>query len=552
VEREPTFEPGGSNRAVFLSRNLRRASSILCLLGISVSVAVSVLAAASSQDEVIAQIQRTFSTDYAPAAYKQQLFGWNLSEQIARLRTNHLSRASVLDFFANLRDIHSHPIFKGGGSAVWLGVHIKKTKSGYYVAWVEPSVKTILRPGDQVLSFDGIDTADAVSRVRTTLKWHSTPDFEQSFAEWFLTFRANSDFVELPPKDSQVKLTFRRGSNPELKSETLVWLDDDEHPPSRCPFWGKTRNGFLPPLGNIVWDAGTESLFRAYVFQRDGKSFGYLRLHTFELKPEQRLRAIEEVDKAVAKFNEHKVQAVVLDETGNGGGHFLFAFTLLSRFVEKPMRAPLQRFLVDRNEVVGFGKISDFEKTAEGLAKTTTDAEAREVLANDPLFRDNLNFMPRTKAIADDYREFLHFLIEDAKRRPERHLCGPIGELEQWVRPSEGERYSGKMLMMTDELDFSAAEYAAAIFKDNNRGRLLGVTTAGGGCDQRHCKINDDDLLDGFTYTVTLGERVSHDGKLLGPIENVGVAPDYECRISDRDLRSNFSQYAQAVVDRLN
>ena len=86
--------------------------------------------------------------------------------------------------------------------------------------------------------------------------------------------------------------------------------------------------------------------------------------------------------------------------------------------------------------------------------------------------------------------------------------------------------------MLVDELDFSAAEYApakyaAAIMKDNKRAILFGICTAGGGGDQRLRKINDP-LLSGYSYTITVGERVNKEGRLLGPIENVGVSPDFE------------------------
>jgi C-terminal processing protease CtpA/Prc len=496
------------------------------------------------------QLERTFSTDYGPAEYKRALFGWNLSEQMRKVRENQLSKRSILDFFGALHDLHSRPIFRRS-EAVWLGIHIKKTDSGYLVAWLDPQIKTNLKIGDRVVEFDGSAIEEAVVSTREKTQWYSTPAFEQNFAERFLTYRASSDWATLPEKNESITLTvLREGIKAPLKA-SLTWLDDEEHAPSiRCPLWGKTKNGYLPNLGRITWEAAPTTSFRSYVFQHGNKSYGFIRFHTYAMGAEERLKALSDVDEAISKFLEHNVQGVVLDQTGNAGGHFLFAYSLLSRLVKAPMRTPLQQYVMRNGEVVGFGKISEFEKKLHALSDIKTDDEAAKSLSQDSLFRNELNFIPQTAATVNDFREFLDFFIEDQKRNAEPHLTAPHFQVQKWIPPCKGPRYTGPIVMLIDEIDFSAAEYAAAIMKDNKCAVLVGVCTAGGGGDQRVQKI-DDPHLAGFTYTITFGERVSKDGNLLGPIENVGVSPNFEYRISKQDLMSNFLPLKQNVMRRL-
>jgi len=202
-------------------------------------------------------------------------------------------------------------------------------------------------------------------------------------------------------------------------------------------------------------------------------------------------------------------------------------------------------------EVVGFGRISEFEKRLSVLARIKTDDDAAKSLSQDSLFCRDLNFIPKTAATANDFCEFLDFFIEDQKHNGKPHLTAPHFQVQKWIPPFKGPCYTGPILMLIDELDLSAAEYAAAIMKDNKSAILLGVCTAGGGGDQRVQKI-DDPILEGYSYTITVGERVSEDGSVLGPIENVGVSPNFEYRITKQDLLSNFLPFAKNVMHRLD
>ena len=104
--------------------------------------------------------------------------------------------------------------------------------------------------------------------------------------------------------------------------------------------WGKTKNGYLPNLGKIAWEAPPTCSFRSYVFQCGNTSYVFIRFHTYKMGAEERLKAIADVDEAISKFQEHNVRGVVLDQTGNAGGHFLFAYSLLSHFIKTPLRPP--------------------------------------------------------------------------------------------------------------------------------------------------------------------------------------------------------------------
>jgi C-terminal processing protease CtpA/Prc len=531
-------------------------------------------------------LQEVFIEDYAPQAYKLKTHRLDLEQEVSNLRSlvtrkdasDQRTKEAIINFFGRLRDIHSRPIFQPG-PAVWLGIHIKKAGDRYLVAWIDRTTlaNKLLSIGDEVRSLDGVPIDKAINDVQWHTQWYSTPAFEQSFAERFLTYRGVAEWPTLPEINSPVMLDVRRKDTGKIDCVTLSWMDDKEHTPSqRCPFLGKTKSGYLPEMGNVIWRAPESGTFRAYVFQNSGRSYGYIRFHSYAFDAVDRIKALRDLESDVEKFNKFKIRGLILDQTGNGGGNFIFGFALLSKLTDHPLRIPLQKYIVKKGELVGFGNLNSIDRDLERFAKIQSDQEAALFLSSHPIFRDDLNFVAKNLATVKRFYRFMKFFVQEGRSNPNWHLTKPYYQFQEWVEPATGPRYEGPILLLTDELNLSAAEYIAATLKDNRRAKVLGITTSGAGGDQRVVSIDTkcpareevylfnrsldqktrDGLtamgLRGFSYTISLGQRVSTDGTPIGPIENIGVTPDREHQLSERDLTSEFSEYRNLIQEELS
>jgi C-terminal processing protease CtpA/Prc len=107
--------------------------------------------------------------------------------------------------------------------------------------------------------------------------------------------------------------------------------------------------------------------------------------------------------------------------------------------------------------------------------------------------------------------------------------------------------YTKKIIVLINELCFSAGEFLAAILQDNKRALLFGVRTAGaGGCAKRICIPNDLGVGD-ISMTWTIAQRTNGQ-----PIEGVGVHPDVSYSVTAEDIRSGYANYRQALLATIN
>ena len=104
--------------------------------------------------------------------------------------------------------------------------------------------------------------------------------------------------------------------------------------------------------------------------------------------------------------------------------------------------------------------------------------------------------------------------------------------------------YTKKIVVLINELTFSAGEFLAAILQDNNRATLFGVRTAGaGGCAKRYTLPSFAQFgIDYGTLTWTIAWRTNGQ-----PIENIGVHPDVKYSLTAEDIRSG-ADYRQALL----
>lgn len=211
------------------------------------------------------------------------------------------------------------------------------------------------------------------------------------------------------------------------------------------------------------------------------------------------------------------------------------------------------------------------------MAAIQSDEAAAQALAGHPAFSGNLNFAPKTLSTVEQFRGYLDFFEGYAARGDEFRLTEPYYQVQPWVDPWDGGKpFERKILLLMDELNISAAEYAAATLRDSGRARLLGVTTSGAGGDQRVLTPErvcggPASPLDGFTprvpahiaktmrelgiakmsYTVTLGVRFDGSGANLGFIENRGVEPHETYPRTVEDLRRGNQPYRDHILKAL-
>lgn len=529
---------------------------------------------------------RLLSEEYAPDTLKRRSVDWDAARELRRLREGlekdpplaKRERQRLLwEVFRAPRDIQTGVAFDGVRT-VWLGVHLLRGDDGKYrVAWRDaartPGVA--LAVGDVVDSLDGVPVAEAVSSVARETRVRGSSSFEQAMAEQFLVTRSEDVWAKVPEvgAPATLRVAAPRGQAP--REVRLSWLDASASPPSeRCPFWGKTRQGFLPELGAAMWRSPEDAPFVSYVFAAHRSTWGYVRFHSYALGGTESARALDEWKSAVAAFKKHQVRGLVVDQLGNAGGNVLFAYTLFSRLVDQPLRVPVHHYLTrGGGQVVGFGDAAFFAAQLGPLRKLASDADAEAFFGSHPL-PPPLDFMPRSLATAKKLEGFFGSLAALGQSGAPG-LSEPRPLLETEIAPHpDGLRFTGPVVVLIDGLNVAAAEWAAAALGDGGRARLFGTTTAGAGGDQREYLTErpcgkapanafqpcvPPELLPelrelgvrSLSHSVTVGRRVDASGNPTAYLEGQGVPPHREQRFTARDPGAKLRDYRAAILEEL-
>jgi C-terminal processing protease CtpA/Prc len=533
---------------------------------------------------LIDAVDRVYAQRYAPAQFKREHFGWDRRTEIERLRRRvldepdlglHAFQRALYTFVRSMRDLHTDVTF-AGDRGVWLGVRVQRVGERHLVSCVDRAhVSEAAFPfdvGDEVVTFGGADIARAIEHAAAQGQYGGTPGLQQTLAEVALTYRTRREWDAMPAIGDRIELTVRRGDRP-ARSATLSWLDDAIAPPrASCPL--KPAAGHLPPLGTPIWRPRDPQQFATYAFESGGKRYGYLRFHSYALDAPSRLEALAQLDRAVDRFRALGVRKLVIDQTRNGGGNYLFAYALFSRFTRKPLPVPLQHYLVRDGTVVGWGHRDALRALTTRLDEVRTDADAARFLSTDLLLADPLNFRPKRASTVADLREFFAWFEGQTAVDGHPRLTEPFWQLQRQIDPLPiGTPFDGPILLLVDELDISAAEYAAAALKDSGRARVLGATTSGAGGDQRKlvagrvCGAPRDPMLDELqpcispelsalmhelgveelSYTITLGRRTGG-----AVIENRGIEPHRAYQPTESDLRTGHRAYRDEILGTLD
>jgi C-terminal processing protease CtpA/Prc len=275
----------------------------------------------------------------------------------------------------------------------------------------------------------------------------------------------------------------------------------------------------VPVLGEVVWELPADAPFYAYICRvSDGRQIGYARVPDYNYNKD----AVNVFEKVIARF-ESTTAAMVLDQVNNPGGSMFHMYAILSTLTDKALALPQHEIIFGEDDVA--------------IARETiATAEVGEAIPSDE--------RPSPELVA-----YSRFVLSEIKagRGTKGKVTNPVhlgGVVE--ILPAKN-HYTKKIVVLINELSFSAAEFLAAILQDNKRATLFGQRTPGaGGCARRISWPNQFGI-DYMTYTWTIARRTNGQR-----IENIGVHPDVSYSITVEDIRSGYAGYRKALLSTIN
>ncbi len=230
-------------------------------------------------------------------------------------------------------------------------------------------------------------------------------------------------------------------------------------------------------------------------------------------------------EELVARF-QRTTAALVVDQVDNAGGSMFQMYALLSMLTDRPLSLPQHQIT-----------ISDDDAAVAADIVANAEEESPERVAYSRLVLSE----------------------REAGRGTGQRITSPLylGGVEQ-ILPAKN-HYTKTIVVLVNELTFSAGEFLAAILQDNRRATLFGTATAGaGGCAKRIVSPRLEQIGMDMTLTWTIARRTNGD-----LIENIGVLPDVAYKTTVEDLQladplrvdgqriSGFQLYRRALVQTL-
>ncbi|MBI3551049.1 MAG: protease-like activity factor CPAF [Elusimicrobia bacterium] len=549
------------------------------------------------------QIVSIFTEHYAPIEWKQRHRGVDFVAEYQKARAKVLAKPGMsqhefqgilADFVASAQDYHAGISFfsteKAGLPLMILGAGGK-----HYIAYVDRTklspAEFPYEPGDEVVSFGG----QSVSALAASFtKVPNTPETDARLAEMKLTNRSRRSGAQVP--QGGVELVVKTGDGKSHASK-LDWNYQPELIPTDVPQRGvvlgpETDNGlaspgapvpapaprpaprsavrqllerflpsmahpmagpfselaaaspdngfmiggkktYVPALGTVVWELppqiAAQVPFVVKIYKdAAGRKLGYVRIPDY-MGGGNTDAAAQLFEKLVEKL-QAETDGLVIDQVNNPGGNMFYMNDLLSMLTDKPLAVAKHRLMIDE---------SDAAMAAEILKQASDPGIMQEM---EQVLQEMMQgFTAGPKAMLQPLVDYAHFVLSELKAG--RRLTDPtyIFGVSQ-IEPHPTTRYTKPIVVLINELDFSAADFFAAVMQDNKRAAIFGVRTAGAGGAVKSVEIPNQYGIEHLAYTWTIAVRPG--GK---PIENLGVQPDEHYAITADDLRSGFAGYAKAL-----
>lgn len=517
-------------------------------------------------------IQNVFQVAYAPLEWKRQQLGWNLEKQITeakrkvrqkRTMTVREYQGIIKDFCQSVKDYHVYPTFFSTESAE-LPFDIKSAEGKYYITWIEAKEAgeqpIPLSVGDEVISIDGQPIGEAVEAFRKREYSHNYAGTDQAFAELFFTQRKGKLGHEVPEgtvllmikpagTDQSVTVEVAWEYQPEIISSAFLagalkavqplqhnqkrnwdhFYHSDEAENESSIIQGAKR-GFLPPLGEILWEADEESCFQAYIFQMPGgKKGAYVRIPSYSIQPEKGVSKFAEI----IRIFEEQSDVLVIDQMNNFGGKIFYMYALLAMLTDRPLEVPKHRDKITHADIYS---ASGYVYRLDGV---DSDEEIRKILGN------TFDGYPIDQAFAKGLVDFQSRLIDQWNAgKLFTDLDYRMGV--DYIHPHPRVHYTKPILVLVNSLDMSGGDFFPAILQDNGRATIMGTRTAGAG--GRIERISFPNLSGIQEIAVTASFAVRPNGQ---PIENLGVTPDIPYEVSALDLQHHYVEYTSRILEEM-
>ena len=539
-------------------------------------------------------IKNAFEIKYAPRFWKQEFCAWDLSLEYEKAK-NGLASGSKSDlkayhrqlkkFLQSTKDYHVGITFYSTERAT-LPFTIKGSKGRYFIVDIDregisATLQNLLNPmateGDEIIKFGSEPIDVVIQRIKREELAGNTSETDQALAELMLTHRSGTRGEKIP--QGKVDITVKKRFTDTLATYTYEWNYTPEkigsvqpimlntslntpHPVSKQrgtfhenDFFNKmmvsplfldfakthrddeskyhvgSRVSFVPRLGKKIWESDEGSPFDAYIFAMPstsslaGTKIGYIRVPHFMAGEDE----AEEFCEILSQM-QWRTEALVIDQINNPGGSIFYLYALASMLTDKPLFAPRHHIAITQQEVFTAHNL------LAALEDVTDDASAKEIIG------DNLGGYPVDFQFATLLKQFSQYMISEWESGNHytgtTHLFG-VDE----IMPHPKGRYTKPLLVLSNSLDFSGADFFPAILQDNKRAKILGTRTAGAGGYVLVTQFPNRTGIALFSMTGSLAER-----KNLKPIENLGVTPDipYEC--TPGDIEGNYEEYANAIL----
>lgn len=286
--------------------------------------------------------------------------------------------------------------------------------------------------------------------------------------------------------------------------------------------------GTLPPLGRIIWESNIDEGIYAYLYQHvSGHRIGYFYLASFDASGSEADTLIQELCKAVKVFN-HRADALVVDITNNTGGNLMFMYAVLAILTDSPLKVPSHQELIIQEDVL---KAAVLYTTLKNYEPAEQESEEQETLSG---------YTVTTKLIEQvlNYASMIIQTWESGERLTDPLYLFGIDE----VMPHPTTRFKKPIMVLTNEYNFSCADFFPAILQDNKRAVIFGKQTAGAGGYVKNYPLSSCFGVQGIRLTASIGYRL--DGQ---PIENLGVSPDIPYELTLNDLKRNYVDYIRRL-----
>jgi hypothetical protein len=230
---------------------MKKSTSIKVLMTLAFSAMTflgQTLFADSFSEGVVSELQAmhsVYSAEYAPAQWKKTYAGYDLNTEfdkavVAAKAKPDLTQRDAREIFKNfiyaMKDYHTSISFVSTEQAT-LPFTIKGTDSKFYFVYIDrsklPPSSFPFNVGDEVISFDGKPTAQAVAEVQAQIP-ANVPTTDKALAELYLTSRKGTKGLDIP--QGPVTLSIKRNGTTEITQFQLLWDYVPESVPGSGPF----------------------------------------------------------------------------------------------------------------------------------------------------------------------------------------------------------------------------------------------------------------------------------------------------------------------------